>query len=228
LDETATLETTMRILWAVALWCLVLACSILDAQEAKRVQVVKLFNGRDLTGWKAYLADPNAKMEDVWRVEDGILICKGEPLGYIYTERDYKNYILKVEWRWAPGKNPGNSGVLLRVHGEHKIWPRSVEAQLMHMNAGDFWLIDGAPLQTDPEYVDKNAERHRWRKKTAEKPAPEWNQYEIIVYNDQIILKVNGEVVNEGTGAEVLAGKIALQSEGGEIHFRTVELIALD
>jgi hypothetical protein len=39
---------------------------------------------------------------------------------------------------------------------------------------------------------------------------------------------VNGEVVNEGTGAEVLAGKIALQSEGGEIHFRTVELIALD
>jgi hypothetical protein len=52
------------------------------------VQVIKLFNGRDLTGWKAYLADPNAKMEDVWRVEDGILICKGEPLGYIYTERE--------------------------------------------------------------------------------------------------------------------------------------------
>jgi hypothetical protein len=153
LDEPATLEATMRILWAVALWCLVLACGVLDAQEAKRVQVIKLFNGRDLSGWKAYLADPNAKMEDVWRVEDGILICKGEPLGYIYTEQDYKNYILKVEWRWAPDKKPGNSGVLLRVHGEHKIWPRSVEAQLMHMNAGDFWLIDGAPLQTDPEYM---------------------------------------------------------------------------
>lgn len=218
----------MRILWAVVLCCVALACGVLDAQEGKRVQVIQLFNGRDLSGWKAYLADPNATMEDVWRVEEGILICKGEPPGYLYTERDYKNYILRVEWRWAPGKPPGNSGVLLRVHGEHKIWPRSIEAQLMHMNAGDFWLIEGAPLQTDPKYIDRRAERHRWRQKNAEKPAPEWNLYEIIVYNDTVILRVNGEVVNEGTGAEVIAGKIALQSEGGEIHFRKVELIALD
>ncbi|MCS7272945.1 MAG: DUF1080 domain-containing protein [Fimbriimonadales bacterium] len=196
--------------------------------KAKRIVKLRLFNGRDLSGWKAYLADPNAKMEDVWRVENGILICKGTPLGYLYTEKDYKNYILRLEWRWAPGKQPGNSGVLLRVHGEHKIWPRSVEAQLMYMNAGDFWLIDGAPLETDPAFVDKNAPRHRIRKKNAEKPAPEWNQYEIIVYNDRIILRVNGETVNEGTGAEVVAGKIALQSEGGEIHFRNIELIVLE
>ncbi|MDW8107200.1 MAG: DUF1080 domain-containing protein, partial [Armatimonadota bacterium] len=58
--------------------------------KAKRIVRLRLFNGRDLSGWKAYLADPNAKMEDVWRVEDGILICKGTPLGYLYTENDYK------------------------------------------------------------------------------------------------------------------------------------------
>jgi hypothetical protein len=128
---------------------------------------IRLFNGKDLTGWDYYLADPNAKMEDVWSVdrEQGILICKGSPPGYLYTKQDYTNFILKLEWRWAPGKPPGNSGVLLRVHGEHKIWPRSIEAQLMYMNAGDFWLIDGAPLETDPEFVDKNTPRHRWRKK---------------------------------------------------------------
>lgn len=191
---------------------------------------IKLFNGKDLSGWDYYLADPNAKMEDVWSVdkEQGILICKGSPPGYIYTKKEYTNFILKLEWRWAPGKQPGNSGVLLRVHGEHKIWPRSIEAQLMYMNAGDFWLIDGAPLETDPEYIDKNAPRHRWRKKTAEKPAPEWNEYEIIVNGDRITLKVNGEVVNEGWGAEVRPGKIALQSEGGEIHFRNIRLIPLE
>jgi hypothetical protein len=190
---------------------------------------IRLFNGKDLTSWDYYLADPNAKMEDVWSVdrEQGILICKGSPPGYLYTKQDYTNFILKLEWRWAPGKPPGNSGVLLRVHGEHKIWPRSIEAQLMYMNAGDFWLIDGAPLETDPEFVDKNTPRHRWRKKTAEKPAPEWNEYEIIVKGDRITLKVNGEVVNEGWGAEVRPGKIALQSEGGEIHFRNIRLIPL-
>ncbi|MCS7299988.1 MAG: DUF1080 domain-containing protein [Fimbriimonadales bacterium] len=237
----------MQTLWLCGLVSLALSAGALCAQqrvevqgkliircedgfrlEAQRVKIFKLFNGRDLSGWKAYLADPNAKMEDVWRVENGILICKGEPLGYIYTEQDYKNYVLRLEWRWAPGKQPGNSGVLLRVHGEHKIWPRSVEAQLMHMNSGDFWLIDGAPLETDPAFVDKNAERHRWRKKTTEKPAPEWNQYEIIVYKDRVILRVNGETVNEGKGAEEIAGKIALQSEGGEIHFRNIEITVLE
>ncbi|GIV09539.1 MAG: hypothetical protein KatS3mg019_1630 [Fimbriimonadales bacterium] len=237
----------MRTLWLLGLGTLLMSSGWLEAQQgayittplrvdfgdgmyltAQRAEILKLFNGRDLTGWKAYLADANAKMDDVWRVENGILICKGSPLGYLYTERDYKNYILRLEWRWAPDKQPGNSGVLLRVHGEHKIWPRSVEAQLMHMNAGDFWLIDGAPLQTDPAFVDKSAERHRWRKKNAEKPAPEWNQYEIIVYKDRVLLRVNGELVNEGTGAEEIAGKIALQSEGGEIHFRNIELIALE
>jgi hypothetical protein len=42
---------------------------------------IRLFNGKDLTGWDYYLADPNAKMEDVWSVdrEQGILICKGSP-----------------------------------------------------------------------------------------------------------------------------------------------------
>ncbi|MCS6923102.1 MAG: DUF1080 domain-containing protein, partial [Fimbriimonadales bacterium] len=89
-------------------------------------------------------------------------------------------------------------------------------------------LIDGAPLETDPAFVDKNAERHRWRKKTTEKPAPEWNQYEIIVYKDRVILRVNGETVNEGKGAEEIAGKIALQSEGGEIHFRNIEITVLE
>ena len=62
----------MRVIWAIALWCLALTYGALDAQDTRRVQVIKLFNGRDLTGWKAYLADPNAKMDDVWRVEDGI------------------------------------------------------------------------------------------------------------------------------------------------------------
>jgi hypothetical protein len=47
------------------------------------------------------------------------------------------------------------------------------------------------------------------------------------VKGDRITLKVNGEVVNEGWGAEVRPGKIALQSEGGEIHFRNIRLIPL-
>ncbi len=145
------------------LWLLIGALAIAGVlvtqtlAQQKQPKEIPLFNGKDLTGWKAFLADPNVKPEEVWSVQDGILICKGTPLGYIYTEKEYRDFILKLEWRWAPDKKPGNSGVLLRVHGEHKIWPRSVEAQLMYMNSGDFWLIDGYPMDTDPQYVDKNA-----------------------------------------------------------------------
>src|ERR1044071_2494368 len=50
----------------------------------------------DLTGWTFFL-EKGGKMEDVWSVKDGVLICKGNPIGYIRTEKDYKSYVLKVE-----------------------------------------------------------------------------------------------------------------------------------
>jgi hypothetical protein len=56
----------------------------------------------------------------------------------------------------------------------------------------------------------------------------QWNRYDITLRGGELTLLVNGEKVNEATGCDVLAGKIGLQSEGGEIHFRTVRLIPLD
>ena len=49
----------------------------------------------------------------------------------------------------------------------------------------------------------------------------------VTINGGDLKLVVNGETVNEVTGCDVVAGKIGLQSEGAEIHFRTVELIPL-
>jgi hypothetical protein len=57
-----------------------------------------------------------------------------------------------------------------------------------------------------------------------EKPRGEWNQYEITCKGNTIRLAINGQLVNEGTDAELNRGKILLQSEGSEIHFRNIEL----
>jgi len=205
-------------------------CSSAVGAQRRTPGEIKLFNGKDLSGWTYFLADKNAKREDVWSVDakEGVLICRGNPIGYIRTEKDYTNYILKLEWRFNPvTKKAGNSGVLLRLVGPDKIWPRSVEAQLQSGAAGDFWLIDEAPLHTPPERVDKGTPRHRLRTKTNEKPIGEWNEYEIRCDGDRITLRVNGEILNEGTGAEIVPGKIGLQSEGAEIHFRNIRLIPL-
>jgi hypothetical protein len=188
---------------------------------------IRLFNGKDFTGWTYCLSDPNVKMEDVWSIDadQGIILCKGNPLGYIRTTADYTNYVVRLQWRFNPvTKKAGNSGVLLRVQSPDKVWPKCIEAQLQSGQAGDFWLIDDARLNTPTARIDQGTPRHRLRTKTNEKPIGEWNDYEITVDGDKVTLKVNGEVLNEGTGAEEIPGKIALQSEGAEIQFRNIRL----
>ena len=65
---------------------------------------VDLFNGKDLTGWVDVNTSP-----DTWSVKDGILICKGKPIGVMRSEKQYENFLLHVEWRhMEPG---GNSGI---------------------------------------------------------------------------------------------------------------------
>ncbi len=197
-------------------------------------QPCPLFDGESLAGWDYFLVEPDVKMEDVWSVRDGLLICKGKPNGYLATKKDFTNFKLVVEWRWAPGEKPGNSGVLMRITGEKMMLPNCVEAQLAHNKAGDMYGFQGFKVDGDParkiDVPDHKLGGHLTgltKIAGAEKPAGEWNKYEITANGDKITLIVNGKKVNEATGCDVRAGKIALQSEGGEIHFRTICVVPL-
>jgi hypothetical protein len=197
------------------------------AEDAKSdAKTVKLFNGKDMEGWTYHLNDKNAKMEDVWRVEDGVIICQGKPAGYIRTKDKYKNYELTLQWRFDPKKGAGNSGVLLRMVGQDKVWPKSVEAQLHSGNAGDFWNIDNVKMTVDKSRTE--GRRTKKLKSSNEKPLGEWNSYKIIVSKGDVKLYVNGELQNEATDVEEVAGYICLQSEGAEIQFRNIELKPLE
>lgn len=215
---------------ACAVWSVAAFATAQDQDQTSESKTapdtIKLFNGENLNGWTYHLRDENVEMADVWSVEDGVLICAGKPAGYIRTEESYTNYILTLEWKFDPAKGPGNSGVLLRMVGEDKVWPKSVEAQLQHRNAGDFWNIDKFPMK-----VAEDRTRGRHTKKvseTNEKPLGEWNKYRIVVDGGHVQLFVNGLLQNEATEVEEVAGKICLQSEGAEIHFRNIELQVLD
>ena len=202
--------------------------------EEKAGKAIDLFDGKDLSGWKVFL-DPRdkgkTKPEDVWSVKEGVLVCTGKPFGYLITEKEYGDGKLELEWRWTKGDVKGrNSGVFVHVSGPDKIWPNGVEAQLFSGHAGDFWLVDGFKLEVDRSRQDPKTPRHYYRLKTdkpVEKPIGEWNKYEITCKGDTITLAINGQKVNEGTKAQRTRGKILLQSEGAEIHFRNVKFTPL-
>jgi len=195
---------------------------------------VELFNGKDLKGWTHVLAEPNVPREAVWSVKDGILVCKGAPLGVLQTVRAFTNFKLIVEYRWAPGTKPGNSGILTRINGPARALPRCTEVQLQHDNAGDVLGLQGMTVASgQARYFEVMnhavAGDIRGVKKTtdAERPAGEWNRVEIIAQADTYTVWVNGSAINEAHGVEVRSGQIGLQSEGGEIHFRRVTLTPL-
>ncbi len=197
-------------------------------------QEVNLFNGQTLDGWAAFLVEPDVAMEDVWSVKDGILICKGEPMGYLHTTTDYTSFKLVVEWRWAPGTEPGNSGVLLRVNGEPKALPRSIEAQLKSGDAGNLYGFHGMKLDGDPDRTTKEPNHERLGGFVAvnkiegnENEPGQWNTYDITLDGPIMTVLVNGKVVNNAWDCETTKGQIGLQSEGGEIHFRKVMLTPL-
>jgi len=203
-----------------------------DEAAAAPSEKAALFNGKDLTGWKHHLVDANVKMEDVWSVEDGTIVCKGVPLGYLATESSYQDFTLTCEWRWAPGKEPGNSGVLLRIAGDPVgFMPKCVEAQLKSGSAGDIWACRGAAVTGDAarltevkDHKDLGNFTGVKRSKDAENPPGEWNRYDITVSGGDLTLVINGETVNQASGPDVVSGPIGLQSEGAEIHFRNIEI----
>ena len=196
---------------------------------------VRLFNGRDLTGWTPYLWDRFEGKQDtetpadvVWTVEDGVLTCSGRPTGYLRTVKEYANYKLQLQWRWPEDAARGNSGVLVHTTTPQALgqWPKSVEVQLYTRNAGDFWVI-GTTLQVPDVENRRKGRRHLNLTNDSEKPMGQWNQLEVICRGDEIKVFVNGDLVNHATNCSATKGAIALQAEGARLHFRDIRLTPL-
>ena len=197
-------------------------------------KATELFNGKNLSGWTHVLADPDVPRDRVWSVRDGVLICKGTPLGMLHTERAFTNFRAVIEYRWAPGSKPGNSGVLTRINGPARALPRCAEVQLQHGNAGDVLGLQGmAVAGGQPRFFEVKAHEVAGdiagvkKQVDGEKPPGEWNRLEILAEGGTYTVWMNGQQINQATGVEITPGPIGLQSEGGEIHFRRASLTPL-
>lgn len=216
----------------------ILSVSILAFSISTAIsQTTSLFNGKDLSGWHADVPvmddDPDAKMPFI--VRDGILVSLGTPAGHLITDEVYMDYRLEVEYRFAA--KPGNCGVLVHAstpRALYKMFPKSMEVQMMHENAGDFWCI--VEDINVPDMEQRRGPKEEWgitegKKRRiinltdgSENPVGEWNTMLIECLGSEIQVWVNGDMVNHGYDCTAQRGQIAVQAEGSEVEFRKIEL----
>lgn len=202
-------------------------------------RITSLFNGRDLSGWTPDIpakdADPSAPASFI--VRNGMLVSLGTPQGHLLTNARYRNYRLEVEYRF-PGK-PGNCGVLVhasRLRALYKMFPQSIEVQMEHENAGDFWCIQEnievpdmekrRPRKGDEKWGGAEGDARRILNLTdgSEKSPGEWNTLIVEARDRRIKVWVNGDLVNDGFNCTADRGRIALQAEGSEVEFRRIDI----
>ena len=183
-----------------------------------------LFNGKDLTGWKFFLADKKADPAKTFVVKDGVIEVSGFPNGYFYTDKSYKNYVLTYTWRYPkeqPPKTTMNSGCLVHIQAPHKIWPHSVEPQCRYKDHGKFFFIGFEKGAKNVDNFDEKAQ------KQALKPSYEWNTTEVTSKDGALEVRINGTLVNTGK-SHLTSGPIGFQSEAARIDFKDIKIKVLD
>lgn len=221
---------------------MVLGLLLAQVSVADEKGQTKLFNGKDLTGWHTDVpaADKNPKVSPSFIVRNGLLVSMGKPGGHLITDKIYSDYRLELDYRFT--KKPGNCGVLVhssRPRALYGMFPASIEVQMHHRNAGDFWCIDENIEVPDMEKRRPKGKNQKWGGKkgdarrilnltdNSEKPVGEWNKMVIECQGNEVKVWVNDDLVNHGKNCTVSKGQIALQAEGVEVEFKGLILTSL-
>jgi hypothetical protein len=114
------------------------------------------------------------------------------------------------------------------------MFPKSLEVQMMHENAGDFWcIVENIEV---PDMEQRRGPKSEWGivegkqrrvenlTNNSENPLGEWNTMVIVCLGDQIKVWVNDDLVNHGFNCTARRGQIAVQAEGSQVEFRKLEL----
>lgn len=194
-----------------------------------------LFNGKDLTGWKGLVADPekrakmtpeelaaeqkkaDERMHAHWSVQDGVLVFDGKG-DNLCTVKDYGNFEMLVDWKIEKG---GDSGIYLRGSPQVQIWdPENSAAG--GIGSGGFYNNQKNPSQPTVR---------------ADNPIGQWNTFRIKMVGDRVTIHLNGKLVTDNVVMENYwnrekpiypTGQIELQNHGNSLYFKNIYIKELN
>jgi hypothetical protein len=198
---------------------LILAAAALAADPGFQT----LFNGKNLDGWKLVGGHGPGYV-----VANGVLVCPADGGGNLFTEKEYANFVLRLEFNLSPG---GNNGIGIRAPLGGDAAYQGFEIQV---------LDDPAPRYKDIQPWQRCGSVYNIfpAKPGALKPAGQWNDYEITANGRQLSVRLNGVTVVNGNlddvkDSEILkkhpgiarkSGHVGFLGHGTEVRFRNVRI----
>jgi len=191
---------------------------------------VRLFDGKDLKGWKGLVADPphRAKMsaEELaseqkkadeaafqhWKAEGGEIVYDGKN-NSLCTAKDYGDFEMLVDWKIEKG---GDSGIYLRGSPQVQIW--DPDNHPGRPGEGSGGLYNNEKNQNGPS-------------KRADNPVGEWNRFRILMIGDKVTVYLNDQLVVQNVTMENYwerdkpiypTGQIELQHHGSILRFKNL------
>ncbi|MDH4089353.1 MAG: DUF1080 domain-containing protein [Cyclobacteriaceae bacterium] len=177
---------------------------------------------------------------DTWSVRHDILMCTGQPIGVMRSEKQFENFMLHIEWMHLEAG--GNSGIFVwstAKPGEENRLPDGIEVQMLELDwvnlhkqngetppiayvHGELFGVGG--VKTIPD--NPRGERSKSIENLC-KGKGEWNTYDVVCVDGVVKLSVNGKFVNGLSKATQRKGYICFESEGAPIHFRNLKIVEL-
>ena len=139
-----------------------------------------VFNGRDFTGWAGPL--------DCCRVTNSAIIWQPKKGGTIYTEAEYTNFSVRLEFKLPPG---GNNGLAIRYPGQgDTAYVGMCECQVLDDN---YEQATGDKI--DPRQAHGSAYGMVAALRGYQHPIGEWNYEEVTVTGSKLKVDLNGTVI---------------------------------
>lgn len=185
-----------------------------------------LFNGKNLAGWRLM-----GGVGPGYVVEDDKIVCPSDGGGNLFTEKEYANFVLRLEFKLSQG---GNNGIGLRAPYQGDAAYQGLEIQVLDDSAPMYQSIQ--PAQHCGSIYGVFA-----AKQGALKPAGEWNSYEITADRRRIRVRLNGTLVVDADldtvkdpavlkrhpGVARTTGHIGFLGHKSRVEYRNVRLTEL-